>query len=186
MLRDFRHGYVMFFIFLISIICGAFYCVFLSGTDFESIGEYFSGYFSNAINSDAVFKKALLNNVILGIILFGGGFAKAGIIFIAAAVFKEGFVTGFCCACLSRAMGFNGALAGAVSELHMLIFLPLMVISSDKSIKMGKNFRENSKNLKIFFIFFQIFVITIFCGCAFMEGYVNTIFMEFLKGKFIK
>ena len=186
MLRDFRHGYIAFFIFLLAPSGGAFYCAAVGQSDYTYISSYFSDYFANSINYDAVLKKALINNTVLGIILFSCAFFKFGILFILSAIFKEGFVKGFCCACLCRCMGLSGACLSAASELHMLILIPFMIISADKSMKMSRNISPNSKNSKIFFVFFQILVITIFCACAFMECYVNTTFMVFLHGKLIK
>ena len=181
-----RQGYIVFWIFVMAVICGAFYCAYLGAVDFAPIGEYFSEYFEHDINTQSVFYKALRNNIIFGCVLLLGGFFRWGVVLISAAAFKEGFVTGFCCSSLARSLGFFGACAGAVSELHLLLFLPVLVISSDKSIKTGRNFREISKKNKIFFVFFQIFVITIFCGCAFLESYVNTTFMGWVTSKIMK
>ncbi len=169
-----------------AVICGAFYCAYLEAVEFAPIAEYFSEYFENHINAQSVFYKALKNNIIFGCVLLFSGFFRWGVVLISAVAFKEGFVTGFCCSGLARASGFLGACAGAVSELHLLLFLPVLVISSDKSIKTGMNFCDVSKKNKIFFVFFQIFVITIFCGCAFLESYVNTTFMGWLTSKIMK
>ena len=181
-----RIQYIVFFIFIAAIIGGSVYCAMLGDNEFSSVKEYFTSYINSSINKEALLKNALISNISLGIIIMICGMFKAGAFIAPAAVFREGFNTGFCIAGLCRCFGFSGAVIGGASQLHLMLFIPLMVITVSLSIKICFDFKENQKNFKIFFVFFQIFMITIFCGFAFFQTYVNTIFMKFAIVKLIK
>ncbi len=170
--------YVIFTVFVISVICGSLFCRFLGADGFTPISEYFSAYIKTDINTDAILKKALISNICAGCVIFAGGLTRAGVLFIPLAAFREGFNAAFCTSCLCRCFSLNGLIIGVLSEVHLLFYIPIIIFSSSFSIKMSQSFKKSQKNFKIFFVIFQLLMITIFCGVAFFQAYVNTIFMK--------
>ena len=181
-----RIQYIVFSIFITSLICGSIYCMLLKNEDFSSVNEYFLSYIGQDINKQAVIKKSVTNNMIFGSVVLICGFFRLGAVIAPVMLFKEGFNVGFCIAGLCRCFGFPGAILGGASQVHFLILIPLLVVFVSLSVEMACNFRKNQKKIKIFFVFFQLFLITIFCGFAFFQGYINKIFMKYVIVKFIK
>jgi len=185
-LKNKRIQYIVFSVFIISVICGSVYCMMLKNNEFSSVNEYFSAYVRHDINKQAIIKKSFINNIIFGAVVLVCGFFRAGVVIAPVMLCKEGFNIGFCIAGLCRCFGFSGAVIGGASQVHLLLLIPLLVIFVSFSVEMACNFRKIQKNLKFFFVFFQLFLITIFCGFSFFLGYINTTFMKFIIVKLIK
>ena len=130
-----------------------------------------------------VFKNSLVSSLIQLGIIFIMGFFRAGFIGTGAVIVRKGFVTGFTSAAFFRAYGARGFLIMLTTMPQLVIIMPAMIIYA--AISIGFSLTEDKFQKKIIFsyIFFTIFMISIFCAASFSEGFLTTTFMKLLSPK---
>lgn len=167
-------------IFFLGIIIGAIYCACASGDSAQGLYQYLTS-FINGFQADCmrVFVSTLKKNMFLLIILFLCGFFKAGIAVQTMSVGIKGFGMGFTIAALVKYYGGKGILL-AISDLpSMLLFIPMLLLFCAFSMKYAWTLKTD-KRKKFVYIGLAMCTMAIFCVSAFAEGYLNTIFMNFL------
>ena len=137
------------------------------------------------INPHEVFKTALRENIIYFAIVFIAGFFRIGLVFIAAALVRKGFIIGFTSAAFIQFYGMKGLLMTISMLPGIVLIIPAFLFLSAVSADMAVHRTKKEKNFLIYYIFFALAIISIFCVSALAEGYLTTIFMKMLSPKMI-
>lgn len=114
------------------------------------------------------------------------GFFRIGILFIAGALMRKGFILGFTAASLIKFFGIKGILVTAAMLPGTLLIIPSFLFLSAVSADLSLRREKKEKKIIISYIFFTIIIMTIFCVAALSEGYLTTIFMKWLSPKIIQ
>lgn len=177
---DFKIMSVMTGIFFLTFVFGCVFCGFSDSEKCMRMSEYLTSFFANAkdLNCYNVAIGALKENAIMFGLIFLSAFFKAGIILDGFVLARRGFVIGFTLSSFLKIFGNYGLLAVLAMVPELLIFLPVLLKFSSTSTKISIFNKESKKNILFFFIIFSILIATIFCGSAFWNGYITTIFMK--------
>jgi len=174
----------MFSVFVCATVLGGVYCVMLGADSFSTVSDYLTNYVSADITADI--KTVLFDSIKLYALFLVCSFFRFGKLPAAVVLGGEVFSASFLVSCMVRCFGFSGAIFGACVQLHYILLLPAMLVFSAFDTKTYAFFAKNQKKLKIFLIFFQLIMLSIFCGCAYFQTYVNTTFMNLCIGELIK
>lgn len=140
----------------------------------------------DGINSYAALKNSLEGNIPYLLLVFAGGFFRAGIVLVGYSIIKKGFVIGFTAAACIKVFGFWGVLMTAAMLPGILVMLPSLLFFSSISTDFAVNPEKRKKKFIIFYVFLCLIMLTIFCVAAVCDGYLSTIFMKQLSGKLIQ
>ena len=177
---------VLFFMLALGTVAGC--ACLVKGWDSVGAGvtEYLKAVFSpEAVHESgaAVFKSSLASNLITLAIIFFAGFFRFGFLVTGAVILRKGFITGFTTASFLRAYGAKGIIAMLSASPSMLITVPAILIFSAVSILFSRNENKFKKIFIFSYIFFGIFMIAIFCAASFSDGFLTTIFMNWIIPK---
>lgn len=164
-----------------GIVIGSVYLMSLENT--EGISGFLKSYMesiSGGVDKFSVFKNAFAHNMLLLLLMFAAGFFKAGFILIGACMVRKGFVMGFTTAAFYRLFGIKGIFMGMAYLPAVLTAIPAILFYAALSGSLSLS--NDKKKFLFYYIFVTIFIITIFCGSSFLEGYVTTIFMKSASG----
>lgn len=156
----------------------------------ESIGEGIRSYLSGALSEAAhnksgisVFKTSFLSNLLTMAVIFVMGFFRFGFLGTGFIIIRKGFVTGFTAASFIRAYGLKGVTAMMASSPSSFITVPALLIFSATSVVFSSKENKFQKKYLFSYIFFSLFMISIFCAASLSEGFLTTIFMKWLEPK---
>lgn len=173
---------VIYILLLIALAAGtALGSVYLSGSwgsAGEEIKEYLGAAFKNAGDNRASYAALLLPQLITVGIIFVMGFFRLGFLVTGAVVVRKGFVAGFTAASFVRAYGIRGIWGLLAASPMTVITMPLIVAYSAVSVIYSVNKNKFQKKFIFSYIFFTIFVISIFCAVYAAEGVLATTFMK--------
>lgn len=175
-----------FFILAAGVISGSIYLLKTADVSGEGIKSYLETFMKSGIEKNKldVCKCAFKENLIIFLIIFISGFFRFGIVFSAAAVIRKGFVIGFTVSSFIKFYGLNGLLIMSATMPSLLIIIPALLIFLAISVNFSLSKEKNQKNFIFSYIFFGIFIFTIFCAAAFSEGYLTTTFMKWSFPKY--
>ena len=173
----------LFFILALGTVAGC--ACLIKGWD--SVGAGVTEYLKVVFSPDAVhgsgadvFKSSLTSGLITLTIIFLSGFFRFGFLVTGAVILRKGFITGFTTASFLRAYGAKGIMAMLSASPSMLITVPAILIFSAVSILFSRNENKFKKNFIFSYIFFGIFMVAIFCAASFSDGFLTTIFMNWV------
>lgn len=177
---------VLFFMLALGVTAGCAYLV----KSWDSVGNAVTEYLKAVFSPDAahesgidVFKSSFASNLITVAVIFIAGFFRFGFFVTGAVVIRKGFVTGFTAASFVRAYGAKGIIAMLSASPSMLITVPALMILSAVSIIFSRCENKFQKKFIFSYIFFGIFMIAIFCAASFSDGFLTTIFMNWIFPK---
>lgn len=177
-----KRNTVVYALILIALAAGtALGSIYLSGsweTAGEGIRQYLGTVFEGAGNATPSYGSLLLPQLITVGIIFVMGFFHLGFIVTGAVIIRKGFVAGFTAASFVRVYGTRGLLGLLAASPMTVITVPLLVIYSAVSVIYSVNKNKFQKKFIFSYIFFTIFVISIFCAVSFAEGHLATTFMK--------
>jgi stage II sporulation protein M len=172
-------------VFVIGVIIGAIYCTCISGDSAQGLYQYLNDFMSGfKTECFRVFKDGIRKNAVLALILFVCGFFKAGLAVNTAVTGVKGFCAGFTAAALVQYYGGKGILLSLADLPSMLLFIPAFLLFCAFSAKHAVT-RTNDRHRIIIYVGIALCTMAIFCVSSFTEGYVNTIFMNFLIQKLL-
>lgn len=190
-LKNMRESSILFVFLLctlaVGVILGSIWLVRseLSGGDISTYISTFLESSKGEMDKWGIFKSTLIENGVYLIIIFISGFFRIGIAFTLAALVRKGFVLGFTIASFIKIYGIKG-LMPVLSMLPVnLLIIPAVITFSVISVNLSVKKEKNEKKNIIFYIFFALIVMSIFCAAAFFEGYITTIFMKFTATKLL-
>lgn len=175
---------LMLTIFATGIIIGSCYAAGIKEDAADEIYNYLCNFFENNTRTGTdIFLASLFDNLKLFLVIFIAGFFKLGIPLTLSVGCMEGFTSGFTSAALIKLMGWKGFFISLGSLLSVLIFVSDMVFygaySMNFAISDGKKDKTSKKN----YIIISLISLTIFCIASFFDGYITTIFMNFIVTK---
>ena len=178
-----------FLIFTAGTVLGSVYLMKTSaGTD-EGLKNYLGAFLASAqggTDNFAMFRNALKENAFYLLIVFAAGFFRVGIVFIAAAIIRKGFIMGFTAASFVRFYGIKGILVTVSMLPGILLIIPAFLTFSAVSADLSVRREKKEKKIIFFYVLFALIVMSIFCAAALTEGYLTTIFMKWLSPKIIQ
>ena len=173
--------YILFFIFVLGVILGAFYLSLMPDDKTYSIKRYLISYFdeiSADINYKDIFKTSLYNNFKIFLILFICAFSKPTSVISCLVIVFKGFFFGFTTASLIRFYSTDGLFlsfsfipSAFITITSMVFYAAFSIISSNNGIK------KDRKKLSSFLIL-SFCYLTIFCVAAFGDTFITTTFMK--------
>ena len=152
----------------------------------EGISGYLSGFFENIAGTQsgmAVFKTSLVSNLVTLVIIFIMGFFRFGFIGTGALILRRGFIMGFTSASFLRSYGARGIVIMLSTMPAALIYVPALIIFSAVSVTFSMQKNKFQKKFIFSYIFFAIFMISIFCAASLSEGFLTTTFMKLISPK---
>lgn len=152
----------------------------------EGVKGYLGSYFGAAAgnkNGMAVFKTSLTSNLITLAVIFIMGFFRFGFIGTGAIIIRKGFIMGFTSASFLRTYGARGILIMLSTMPTALIYIPAILLFSAASVVFSMQKNKFQKKIIFSYIFFAIFMISIFCAASLSEGFLTTTFMKWLSPK---
>ena len=142
---------------------------------------------SNSINRTTILILSIKKNIVLVMLIVFFSCTLLGSFLIYLMIFYKGFSVGYTISSIIASLGIkNGMLFVVVSLLlQNLIFLPMIFILSVNGINFYKNIKMNGlytikKDLFRYCIIFCISIV-IAIICSFIEVYISTNFLIFLK-----
>lgn len=152
----------------------------------EGIKEYLSSLIETAKAGEdgrGIFKSSLISNLITLGIMFVMGFFRFGAVGTGIVIVRRGFVTGFTSASLIRAYGMKGILIMLTLMPTALIYIPALLIFGAASVTYSLKDDKFQKKIIFSYIFFTVFMISIFCVASLSEGFLTTTFMKLVSEK---
>lgn len=177
---------IAFIVFTAGIVLGSICLMKTNAGAEDGLRTYFSSFLTASqvgVDKFGIFKNAVKENIVYLIIVFAAGFFRIGVIFIAAALVRKGFIMGFTAAACVKIFGIKGILVTAAMLPGILLIIPSFVALSAVSADLSLHSEKKQKKIIISYIFFTIIIMAIFCAAAFLEGYLTTIFMKWLSVK---
>lgn len=175
-----RRIFILFvFLLLSGVTGGSIYFMRHSG-GYSGLTEYLTSFFQNTasgIDKYAVFKNTLRSNLILLGIIFISGFFRPGFLIAGACALRKGFIVGFTIASFIRCFGLRGMLVSFAYLPGFLLIFPAFLVFCSVSSRFSLQKDRFRKKIIFSYIFFSIFMVTIFCAASFLEGYLTTTFM---------
>ena len=175
-------------VFSAGIILGSVCLMHTNAEASKSLEMYLSEFFKasqSQINPHTVFKNALKENLIYFDVVFIAGFFRIGLVFIAGVLVRKGFIIGFTSAAFIKFYGIKGMLVTVSMLPGTVLLVPAFLFLSTVSADLSVHRAKKEKNFLIYYIFFALAVISIFCVSALAEGYLTTTFMKMLSPKII-
>lgn len=172
-----------------GVVFGSICLMQMGAEDVTSLGEYLKNFLNasqSKINAYDVFKNAFRENLIYFAVVFFAGFFRIGLIFIAAALVRKGFIIGFTSAAFIKFYGAKGLLVTISMLPGIVLLIPAFLFLSAVSAKLSVRRIKTEKNFLIYYIFFAAVIVSIFCVSALSEGYLTTTFMKLISPTIIK
>lgn len=185
--KEFKNSDLLFIaafaVLVLGVILGSVYLAYASS--YDGIKSYLDGFLQSCGDNAcfSVFKKSLRGNLAEFLFVFIAGFFKFGALFSAAAVIRRGFIIGFTVSSFVKLYGMKGLLFMSSTMPVTLIIIPAFLIFAAVSVNFSVSKEKNQKKFLISYIFFGIFIFTIFCIASLGEGYVTTTFMKWILPK---
>lgn len=182
--KEFKNSDLLFVaafsVLVLGVILGSVYLSYSSS--FEGIKSYLDGFLQSFGDNAcfSVFKKSLRGNIAEFLIVFIAGFFKFGVLFSAMAVIRRGFIIGFTVSSFVKLYGLKGLIVMSATMPVTLIIIPAFLIFTAVSVNFSVSKEKNQKKFLISYIFFGIFILTIFCIASLGEGYLTTTFMKWI------
>lgn len=165
-------------------------CLMHTGAEGVTALEEYLKNFLNASQTEIkaydVFKNAFRENLMYFAVVFFAGFFRIGLILIAAALLRKGFIIGFTSAAFIKFYGAKGMLVTASMIPGIVLLIPAFLFLSATSAGLSVCRVKKEKKFLIYYIFFAAVIVSIFCVSALAEGYLTTTFMKLLSPKMIK
>lgn len=175
---------IMLVVLLTGMVIGSGYAAGMKEEVSSGISDYLYSFFENAYKEKTdIFISSVLNNLKIFSVIFFAGFFKVGTVFTAGIVCMEGFVSGFTNATLIKLMGWKGFFIGASGILSVLVFVGNLIFYSAFSVNFAVSEGKFEKKTKKQYITISVIALTIFCIASLLDGYITTIFMEFVVNK---
>lgn len=174
----------MLVVFCVGVVVGSVYAVGISGDAEKDIQNYLNNFFlgERRVGKD-IFISSLLNNLKIFSVIFIAGFFKLGIPFTLGIGCVQGFTSGFTASALIKIMGWKGLFVNLSSLFSVLIFVLDLMFFGAFSMNYATFELKNDIDLKKKYIFSSLFFLTIFCVASFFDGYITTIFMNWIVTK---
>ena len=172
---------ILILVLIAGISVGALYSA-RAGTDTDQVlNGYLNGFFQTLPeqnNKFQIFKNALWDNLKLFVLFFLGGCFRLGPVLVVGGVAAKGFVSGFTTAALVKYYGARGLFVNLCSLPATLLFLPAMIFLGIFAASFaGEREKQEDHKWPGYFVV-SFLCLTIFCICAFADGYLTTIFMK--------
>ncbi len=183
------HGFSLkkswFIVIMLALIAGvsvgALYSA-RAGADTDQIlNGYLNGFFQalpEQNNKSQIFKNALLDNLRLFLFIFFSGFFRFGPVLAVGGVAAKGFVSGFTTAALVKYYGARGLFVNLCSLPATFLFLPVLIFYSIFAASFSGEREKREGHKWPGYLVISFLCLTIFCICAFADGYLTTIFMK--------
>jgi stage II sporulation protein M len=177
--------------FIAGIAAGAFTVDALSSVQKDELINYFQSFFSvlntETVQSAAVFKQSLLNNIQFIVLIWVLGITIIGIPLILLIVGIKGFIVGFSVSFLVEGMGFRGLILALVSILPQnLLIVPSIIAAGVLGISfsvtmLGRRKSRSKKSFSSELISYSanfLPVLAIVVVGSLIEGYITPVFMK--------
>lgn len=176
---------VSFSMIFLGVLVGALYYTYkFSNT--ADVKNYLDGYVNslrNGMSLRSVIYSSIKSYSIMLILIFLSSFSKCGPILAFFLLIRKGFVNAFTTSALINVYGFGGIALSLSCIVQIMVLIPLMAIFSAVTVFTSENKGKFEKRDKIIYIIFSMAIFTIFCGCALLEGILNTTFMKWVAFK---
>ena len=176
---------VSFSMIFLGVLVGALYYTYkFSNT--ADVKNYLDGYVNslrNGMSLRSVIYSSIKSYSIMFILIFLSSFSKCGPILAFFLLIRKGFVNAFTTSALINVYGLGGIALSLSCIVQIMVLIPLMAIFSAVTAFTSQNKGKFEKRDKIIYIIFSKAIITIFCGCALLEGILNTTFMKWVAFK---
>ena len=176
---------VSFSMIFLGVLVGALYYTYkFSNT--ADVKNYLDGYVNslrNGMSLRSVIYSSIKSYSIMFILIFLSSFSKCGPILAFFLLIRKGFVNAFTTSALINVYGFGGIALSLSCIVQIMVLVPLMAIFSAVTAFTSQNKGKFEKRDKIIYIIFSMAIFTIFCGCALLEGILNTTFMKWVAFK---
>jgi stage II sporulation protein M len=186
--------YFLVLVFLVAgIATGAFTVDALTLKQKEELVSYFQGFFSvlekEPVQSGAVFRQSVVNNLQILLMIWFLGVTIIGIPLVLLLVGLKGFILGFSVGFLAEEMGLKGLLFSMVGILPQnLLIIPCTVAAGATSVAFSVSLlkRKKSRHKKsiasefIAYSFGMAAIILVMLAGALVEGYVSPALMKLL------
>ena len=176
---------VSFSMIFLGVLVGALYYTYkFSNT--ADVKNYLDGYVNslrNGMSLRSVLYSSIKSYSIMLILIFLSSFSKCGPMLAFFLLIRKGFVNAFTTSALINVYGLGGIALSLSCIIQIMVLIPLMAIFSAVTAFTSQNKGKFEKRDKIIYIIFSMAIITIFCGCALLEGILNTTFMKWVAFK---
>ena len=176
---------VSFSMIFLGVLVGALYYTYkFSNT--ADVKNYLDGYVNslrNGMSLRSVIYSSIKSYSIMFLLIFLSSFSKCGPILAFFLLIRKGFVNAFTTSALINVYGLGGIALSLSCIVQIMVLIPLMAIFSAVTAFTSQNKGKFEKRDKIIYIIFSMAIFTIFCGCALLEGILNTTFMKWVAFK---
>lgn len=153
-----------------------------TGTDTDAVlSNYLNGYFQTLPqqqNQFQIFKNALWDNLRIFVLICISGLFRFGPVLAVGSIFTKGFVSGFTTAALAKFYGARGLLVNLCSLPATALFLAALLFYGIFAASFAGEREKREKNQWPLYWVISFLCLTIFCICAFADGYLTTTFMK--------
>lgn len=162
-------------LFVIALICGSFYLLFLSDADKTLIKDYMAQYFQNLnkVNSVETFFTMAISNIVSLTTIWLLGISVIGVPILLFFFFSKSFILGLTISSFLLSKGFQGVFYAFVylfpyQIVHILIYLFLLNYALSLSLKFIESFcKKKEINFKVIMkkycivLFFSLFLMVL-------------------------
>lgn len=176
---------IAFTVIMAGVILGTSYYgyKFIKSADVKNYLDNYIDSLRNGMNLSALIKSSIKSYSLIFICIVIASFFKIGPFFIGAVLLRKGFISAFTTAAMIDVYGFKGVILSGATIVNIIVFIPILALLSALSVFYSKNRKDMEKSDKIIYIIFLTVTFTIFCGCAFCEGFLTTTFMKWIAFK---
>lgn len=170
---------------MIGVILGTSYYVykFIKSAEVKNYLDGYTDSLRNGMNLSALIKSSVKSYSLIFLCIVISSFFKVGPLIVGAILIRKGFISAFTTTAMIDVYGFWGVILSGAAIVHIIVFIPILALLSGLSVFYSKNRKDLDKSDKIIYIIFLVVIFTIFCGCAFCEGFLTTTFMKWLAFK---
>lgn len=174
--------FVLYVFLAIGTVMGGLFLVnrYGNSTDIKNWIDMYLLQIQAGIDKNNIFMNSIKNSVFTLIIFFICSFFRCGPLIISAEIVRRGFVTGFTAAAFMKYYGIKGMVLIISLLPHIIILLPAGLIYASVGCAFALKKIEREKKYIIFYIFFSILILAIFCISSIFEGFLSTIFMKWV------
>ena len=176
---------ISFSMIFLGVLVGALYYTY-KFTNTADVKNYLDGYVNslrNGMSLRSVIYSSIKSYSIMLILIFLSSFSKCGPMLAFCLLIRKGFVNAFTTSALINVYGLGGIALSLSCIVQIMVLIPLMAIFSAVTAFTSQNKGKFEKRDKIIYIIFSMAIFTIFCGCALLEGILNTTFMKWVAFK---
>ena len=165
----------------LGVVLGSVYSGNIASSAVDELREYITDFFENNIRSKPeIFLASLIENLPVFLAIFFAGFFKLGSVLTVGVGIFRGFVSGFTAATLMKLMGWRGFLLTLSGAFSAVVFAIALVFFGGYSINFGILTRKREFGAKKEYLITSAIFMAIFCVSSFLDGYITTIFMDFI------